>query len=366
MAITTQTLDELFRMMPTGSLDRAMLNNIRSLNILHTPNALLTNKDMPGYTFFTRPQLNMQFDNLRNNRETAALITNKATTVQTYTRCMLDPRLVTGLDFGSTGGMIEGIKCPLIDNYNAFVVPFSNNLISINGFPSMSVPFNDSTPGLYNEVFSMVDGRVFNYGTYDITLNLRNTRGDVSVFLLYIWGIYPSLVFEGKLVPYMDFIEENELDYNTRIYRFVMDHTKRYIRKYACANVATPSGIPIGDFFDIPGDKPYSDANQQLSVRFKCNGFRAFDPIILTDFNDVVTIFNPSMDDSVRESVMVKVPAALRDVFNFERLYPRVNLTTAELEWWCFSSDFVAVTSRFVKANQAADLAAQDAENVGD
>lgn len=364
MALTTLTLDELLSLTPTGSMDRAILNNLKGTNILHTPNSLLFNKDMPGYTFFTRPQLNMQLDNIRNVREIASLINSNPLSVQTYTRTMLDPRLITGLNYKS--GTIRPISCPIIDNLNAFIVPFSNNLLSISGFPSISVPFFDSTPGVYNEVYSIVDGRVINAGTYDITANLRNTRGDVNIFMLYVWGMYMPMVFEGKLIPYLDFITENELDYNTRIYRFVVDHSKRFITKYACANVAAPSGIPIGDFFDIPGDKAYSDANQQLSVRFKCNGFRVFDPIILKDFNDVVKIFNPSMEDGTRENTMIQVPYQLRGVFNFNRLYPRINLSTSELEWWCFSDVFNKVTNAWLKSQSSGSSATTDNTNVGD
>lgn len=354
MALTTLTLDELLSLFPTGSMDRAILNNIRTLNVLHTPNALVNNKDMPGYTFFTRPQLNMQLDNIRNVRELSALNTTNAVSIQTYVRCLLDPRLKEGLNYSS--GAIPPVSCPIIDNMNAFIPTFSNNLLSISGFPSISVPFFDSTPGLYNEVYSMVDGRVLNSGTYDLTMNIRNTKGHVNLVTLYTWAVYMSMVFEGKLVPYLDMITENELDYNTRVYRFVMDSTKRYIEIFSCANVAVPSGIPTGDLFDIPGDKAYIDSNQQLSVRLKCNGFRVFDPIILHDFNRVVCIFNPSMEDDARGDSMVQVPFSLREHFNnAARLYPRINLATRELEWWAFADEFNKITELLLLSMRGAN-----------
>jgi hypothetical protein len=45
----------------------------------------------------------------------------------------------------------------------------------------------------------------------------RNTRGDPIVYLFYVWAFYQSLVFQGLMVPYPDYIVHNRLDYNTRI-----------------------------------------------------------------------------------------------------------------------------------------------------
>lgn len=357
-SVTTQSLDQLFSSMPTGSLDRAILNNLRGINHRQIPGMVPMNKEMPGYTFFVRPQLNMQKDNLRNARKMAPLLTSNRTSIQMYIRCMLDPRLMVGIDYKKKQNDKKGISsipaldCPIVDNQMAFIPLLSNNLTSISGWPSISVPTFTSSPGLYNESYAMVDGRVVNNEVFDITANFRNTRGDPVLYLFYIWALYMSYVFDGRLVPYLDFITENELDYCTRIYRITMDYRKEKITKIAACNAAFPVGVPVGDAFDIPGDKPYSEANREISMRFKCMGVDYFDDILVKEFNQTVAIFNPSMSDQNRDQDMVRIPSALVTRFN-HRGYPRINPATADLEWYVPQTEYENTSTSLI--DQAAD-----------
>lgn len=350
MAILSQTMDEFFSKMPTGTLERAIGMNLRGIDQLQAPGAIPINKDMPGFTFFTRPQLNMQSDNLRNVRQFANLLSRQPVSMQSYIRCMLDPRLQEGISYKGADGRtrpLETLQCPFVDPYNAFIPPLTNNLISISGWPSISAPVNTSTPGLYNESQTMVDGRVINSEAFDITANFRNTRGDVILYMFYTWALYMSMTFEGRLIPYLDFITENEFDCNTRIYRIVTDYTKTRVTKIACTLASLPVGIPTGDAFDIPGDKPYVEANREISMRFACTGVRYFDDLVAYEFNQTVQIFNPSMADSVRPYAMTKVP--LKNNRFFKNLcYPHINLDTAELEWWVMNDIASRITQRYI------------------
>lgn len=336
--IVDKTLDELFTTMPTGSLDKAILNNLSTLNHRMTPNMLPSNRDMPGLVFFVRPQLNMQKDNLRNMRQLSQLLTNNMTSMQTYIRCMLDPRLMTGVSFNT--GSIPSINCPIIDNLNAFITPFTNNCTSMSGWPSISAPTFTSKPGQYNEAFSMVDGRVLNNEAWDLNVNFKNTRGDPILFMLYVWVLYMSFIFEGKLVPYLDFITENELDYCTRIYHITTDYQRRYVTKIAATHASFPIGVPVGDPFNFNAGQPYSEANKDIGVTFRCMGVDYFDTILIKEFNDTVGIFNPGMKDALRSQLMVKIPWSLINSFNFARAYPRINPFTSELEYYVSTQDF--------------------------
>lgn len=331
-SIATVSLDEFFSSMPTGSLDRAILNNLRGINHRQIKGMVPSNKKMSGYTFFVRPQLNLQTDNIRNVRKLTPLLSNKPSSIQRYIRCMLDPRMMESVNFFGQWST-QPLACPLVDNRNPFIPILTNNLETISGWPSISVPTFTSKPGLYNEAYSMVDGRVVNNETFDITANFVNTRGDPTLYLFYVWSLYMSYVFDGRLVPYLDFITENEIDYNTRIYRLVMDSTKEKVVEIAATNAAFPVGVPIGDGFDIGGDKPYIEANKEISMRFRCMGVDYFDDILIKEFNDTVSIFNPSMRDSKRDEDMVRVPTLFINNFN-NRGYPRINPSTSELEWY--------------------------------
>lgn len=337
--ITSQSLDQLFSNMPGGSLDRAILNNLSGINHRLAPSMLPSNRDMPGLVFFTRPQLNMQKDNIRNVRQLSQLLSDEKTSMQTYMRCMLDPRLMTGLTFST--GSIPPIQCPIVDNLQAFIPVLTNNCTSMSGWPSISAPTWSSKPGLYNEVTSMIDGRVLNNEGWDLNVNFRNMRGDPILFMFYIWVLYASMTFEGKLVPYLDFITENEYDYNTRIYHLTTDYTRKYVTKIAACHAAFPVGVPVGDPFNFNAGQPYSEANKDIGMSFRCMGVDYFDTILIKEFNDTVAIFNPNMKTAERQMSMMKIPSTMLGMFNY-RGYPHINTQTSELEWYISISEFNA------------------------
>jgi len=351
--VSNKSLDDVFSAMPTGSLERAILNNLRGINHRQIPGMLPSNRDMPGLTFFTRPQLNMQRDNLRNVRKLSQLLTNVPTSMQTYIRCMLDPRLVTGVSFksseSSNATTIPAISCPIIDNMSAFIPFLTNNTTSQSGWPSISVPTFTSKPGLYNEAYSMVDGRVVNEEVWDLNVNFRNTRGDPILYMFYVWVLYMSFVFEGKLVPYLDFITENEIDYNTRIYRITLDYAKRKVTKMAATHASFPVGVPIGDPFNVSGDQVYSDANQEIGMSFRCHGVDYFDDILVKEFNETVALFNPSMSSDYRSKDMLEIPFASINSYNHQG-YPYIDPKTSELKWFITQKDYTSTSGKALAA----------------
>lgn len=350
-SITSQSMDDLFSSMPTGSLERAILNNLYGFNHRQTPGMVPINKEQPGLTFFVRPQLNMQADNIRNIRQLSLLLSNNPLSMQMYIRCMLDPRLMTGVSFNK-GAAIPKINCPIVDNKSAFFPIFTNSFVSMSGWPDVSVPTFTSDPGLHNEAWSIVDGRVLNSETYDLNVNFRETRGNPVMLQFYAWALYMAGVFEGKLVPYLDMITENEVDYCTRIYRIKLDYKREIVTGIAACGAAFPTGLPIGEGFNVPGDKPFSEANQEITMRFKCMGVNYYDDILVKEFNETVAIFNPGMSDKNRSKYMMKIPKTLIQMFNFKG-YPHINTTTSELEWYVESTDYSAMGTDILKSIKA-------------
>ena len=316
----------------------AMTNNVYGVNHRQTPAAIPINKDRYGYTFFTRPQLNMQRPNLRSVRLFAPLLTTTPLSYERMIRCLLDPRMMIGYgnrekDIEGNNPEGEGITCGLVDNDNAFIPVLTNSITSISGWPDISLPTFSAPEGAYKEGYSLVDGVSVDYTTYDITANFRNSRGDPIVSLFYYWAHYMAHVFEGSLVPYPDMISENEIDYQTRIYRLVMDPTNTKVTRIAACGAAFPLNVPMGGIFDYSNEKPYNDVNANTAINFRAMGFICQDDILIRSFNTTVGIFNRSMRDSRRSLEMVQIPKHLLPVFN-NRGYARINPDTRELEWW--------------------------------
>ncbi len=315
------TVDDLFKISYIGSIQQAIGNSFYGINHRQIPTALLANRERYGYTFFTRPQLNLQSANIRAQRLFYPLLTKDTNTVQNYVRSILDPRVALTLN------------PTLCDPYNGFIPVLTNNLKSISGWDDYIAPTYTSDEGNYKESISFVDGNILNYQTYDIECTFRNTRGDPIIYMIYTWLLYQSFVFEGIMSPYPDMIIENEIDYNTRIYRLVMDKSNTFVRKILATGASFPITLPLGNFFDYTSDSPTNSEIYDFSIRFRCMGITYQDDILIHEFNKVTKIFNPSMRDQNRASDMVKVPKALLVIFN-NRGYPRINPATYELEWY--------------------------------
>lgn len=362
-SIVPYTLDDYFQSTPLGSIERAVGNNLYGFNHRQTPTMVPMNKDSYGLTFFVRPQLNLQSDNVRNYRLFYPLLNENATSIQRYVRCMLDPRLMYNGGFWSDHNQ-SSIISPFVDDANPFISVLTNNLLSISGWPDVVANAFTSKAGVYREEYSLVDDTVKNFSAFDLTATFRNTRGDPIIYMMYIWLHYMAAVFEGTLVPYPDFIVENELDYNTRIYRLVLDQEKRYVKKIAAVGASFPMTVPMGEFFDYSHEKPFNVQTQEFSVRFKCNGVIYQDDLLVRDFNDTVQIFNPSMRDGQRTQFLIKVHPTLLPYFN-NRGYPRINPSNYELEWWVPSELWNSRTSALLQ-NRAMNAIVQDNNESGD
>lgn len=371
--VISSSIDQMLENMPIGSVSKAIGNNLYGINFRQTGNPVPRAKDMYGFTFFTRPQLNLTRMNVTNYRGFYNLLTNNNISYQAFTRLMLDPRLQH----------IDQMTCPFVDMNSPFISILTNNVQSLSGWPDLTVPTYTSEAGLYGEEHSMVDGVTNHYESFDLDVTFKNTKGNPLIYFFYIWIKYQSLVFEGILNPYIDMITENEIDYNTRIYRLVLDQQKRYVTYIGATGASFPTNVPTGSLFDFNVDTPFNTRNTEINIRFRSMGFIAFEDILKLEFNKTTAIFNAGMrkvlesdlgsgsdefkarDDGtivykIAGSNYVKIPHYLAmsmdtSVFsnNFfavnHRAYPYINLITNELEWWVDERRFRQSAQKDVK-----------------
>jgi len=345
--ILNQTLNEYIRTTVNGSPNSAIGENLYGLNLSGSPAMLPASRENRGFLFFTRPQLNLQLDNIRNFRKFAAYTTTDPNRLQTAIRCLLDPRLQAGYKLpnnrsGKPGDLrgVDPQACNLVDPFNGFIPILTNNAIAASGWPDQVVPLYQSDPGLYNERQTMVDGsvRIANTNTIDVTF--RNSRGNPILHMIYVWNLYTSLVFEGLLIPYPDMIAEREIDYNTRIYRITLDKDKRYVSMIMATGASVPSNLPIGMFGDFNIEKPFNEQVRDLSIKFESDGVEFMDDILAWEFNQVSIIHNVYMSDRNRDDYMQKLVPWEFDLF-MHRYYPRIDLQTGEFERWVFREHYV-------------------------
>lgn len=335
------TLDDIFKSTPLGSVDNSIGNVFYGINHRQQPSAVPINKDSFGLTFFTRPQLNLTTLNARSERRFIPLLNTKEASIQRIIRCYLDPRLNN-----------KNVQSPFVDPQNAFMPLLTNHLVSCSGWPDIAIDTYTSKPGAYKEVYSQVDSVFDIYSAYTLTATFRNMVSDPITSLFYIWTLYQSLVFRGIMVPYPDFIVKNEIDYNTRIYRLVLDSNRRYVQKIGCCGAAFPVSVPMGAAFNFENDKPYNLSNNEIQINFNCVGANYQDDIVVGEFNSAVEIFNVNMrerkDQSYRNSNMKKIDIDLLGMFN-NRGYPRINPDSYELEWYVSKEEYFRVMDTYTR-----------------
>lgn len=333
------TIEDVLRYTPVGAPDTAMGSAFYGINHRQTPAPIPLNKDNYGLVFFTRPQLNLSTENIRAERFLGPLLTKQDASIQRIIRMYLDPRL---------GAQDQAIMSPFVDNKNAFMSLLTNHCISCTGWQDVLLDTYTSQPGAYREVYTQTDGVFKNYTTYDISATFRSMAGDPILLLMLVWQFYQAAVFEGKLIPYPDFLVQNEIDYNTRIYRLVLDHTKQYVQKIACTGASFPINTPIGNSFNFEVDTPLNMANKEFTIQFKSVGARYMDDIVVHDFNKVVGIFNPSMrlSDMSKSKDMVKVHMSELYLFN-NMGYPYIQPNTKELQWYVSVADYNRISSAY-------------------
>src|ERR1700752_1145256 len=349
------SIDDILQSTSIGSLDKAIGNNLFGINHEQLPSAVPGNRERQGFLFFVRPQLNLQHDNIANSRKLMPLASDRSvdgtrdgsTSIHRFIRTTLDPRLMVGYQLGNTN--IPRIECPLVNNNMAFIPVLTNNVTKASGWPDPVVPLFTSKTGRYDESFTMVDGLVENYGQYSIDCTFRNTSMDPILYMFYIWTLYMSYVFQGKLVPYPDFITDNRIDYNTRLFRIRLDRNRYKVTKIMSTGPAIPVASSVGQFGDLDMDETFSSANKDIMVRFQCMGFEIFDDILIYEFNAIVQMFKSEMKDSFRDNEMIAIPRSLGRIFQ-HRAYPRINPDSHVMEWWVDRSLFNIRSQAFLQS----------------
>jgi len=230
----------------------------------------------------------------------------------------------------------------LVDPYMPFIPVLTNNVTSVSGWPDLVLPTFTSKEGVRREQWSIGDGPVEILEAFDLDCTFRNTKDEPIMQMMQVWINYIANVFEGLMSPYLDFIIENEIDYNTRIYRLVLDESKQYVKKIASTGASFPLNDPTGKFYDLVKGKNYNDQTREINIKFKCNGAMYNDDITVKEFNETSAIFNPEVRKMLRgkEHSLVKVPAELAEYFN-HRTYPVISTHNLKLDWWVDSNSMI-------------------------
>ena len=248
-------------------------------------NTTINNHVISGYTFITRPDLMMVSSNLKLDRTLYSLVSNSAQNYGTSIRGYLDPNLYNRPD--SVWRSLLN-NCPYINNESPFIVPLSNCLRSISGFPDFVLDTLTTSSGWFEEDQTTASGSDFLCRSYDLSLEFIDIPGSYILALLYSWVRYVALATLDRIMVYRKYIWERVLCYTSSIYRFVLDPSRRQIIGGCKCTGCFPKTVPLGAYFDVNEKEHYVHAAERVSCIWQANNVEYFDYMILKDFNSVV------------------------------------------------------------------------------
>lgn len=238
------------------------------------------NHEVAGLTFITRPKLNLTTTSLRQDPTMSTMASVDPLSFPFSIRCYLDSKF-------AQWDKISGIASlsPFVNSDVPFIVPLTNCLQSITGFPSFDIDTETSNGGWFGEDQTIAKGSDMNMRTYELNATFRDFQGGYIMAMFLYWARYIALVTKGITVAYPEDIIARRLNYTCSIYRFVLDPSRRFITKWAKATGCFPKSVPIGSAFDIPGRENYIHATQEITIPFVANTIEMMDPRIFADFN---------------------------------------------------------------------------------
>ena len=322
---------------PLKALSTSTYYGINMTGSMTVPNP---QRDQTGLVFFTRPRLNLSYDNTVNDRILGTLVNTDKRSVESIVRSYLDP-------VGHAGRpgrqQMDYWGSDIVDPKNPFITCMTNLCQTLSGWPDQITDTYKTKPGLYKEEHIQYDSFADNYSSYSLSGTFYNPVGKPISYMSRIWQRYGALVKIGDVDPYPEHLFENEMDYNTRIYRLTLDLTRTYITGIAACGAAIPTTNNAGTQFDYNAEDIATDGQFTTNITFECVGAMYNDPILMVEFNEVVTMFNPLMADNTRKTHYVKLSLRERMFLNF-KAYPRINIKNSELEWWCSKTDYANYT----------------------
>lgn len=338
-ALYAAVTESSFRGSAAGSF-QSMWQAILSRVDRYGYNPMPPNHEVAGLTFITRPKLNFASSSLSQDRVLATLATLDPQSLPFSIRCYLDTKF-------STRSTILPLAetCPFFNSDLPFIIPLTNCLQTISGFPDFNIDAETTEGGFFGEDQTFAKGSDMNMRTYDLSLTFRDIQGGYIMAMFIYWTRYIALVTRGLVMAYPEDIIARRLNYTCSIYRLILDPSRRFVVKWAKATGCWPASVPIGNAFNIGERENYLHAASQFTIPFKANAIEYMDPIIFRDFNSIVDKF--AGQDWKRNRKVAAATAAN----NFAGI-PYLNVGEHgfnELQFWCAQEELTDPFDAIIK-----------------
>lgn len=341
------SLEQLSRSMGYGTYKGQAADMFQGYNYRANGLASPGNTDQTGYTFITRCECNLTDANISQDRHLTPLLTDNSYTVQRAIRALLDPHCED-----------NGYGTPLINNKHAFFTILTNTITDVSGWPDNTMPDYVEQEGIVGEQIAMADGYYTFRGAFDLTCSFVNTEGAPVLKLIDTQLRYMENVISNLMNPYPENNIENRLDYTSRMYRLIMDPSRRFVQHIMANGYQYPKTNPWGAIANFSSADNFDRSNERVNIQFRSVGAQYNDPILPWEFNATVAMFNPDLEivetpagmqalveGKVRlknGAAYVQIPNDQLDYYNF-KCYPIIHPATWELMWFLERDKYLEV-----------------------
>lgn len=316
-------LSESFKSAGLGPTTATVSNFLSRLD-RHGTALLPANTLNYGYTFITRPRLNMTEGNLRQYPVLSSLLNTDPNSVSFMIRMLLDTRLHRNkrINYGGGATAVKSYKdneaatlsdiaktSPLLDIENPFFTPLCNGLKGISGWPDFNLAEETTEGDFHSGDFTFIKGSDYNNKTQELSLEFKDVQGSIILATFYYWCLYMALQAKGVVMAYGDDIYLQRLNYTVSIYRFITDPSRKHIVWWAKATGCFPKSVPIGALFNVNQNEVSISSAHEFSVPFVANDIKYNDPGIILDFNTLVSSYCPDMAEIKEGNSYVDNPA---------------------------------------------------------
>ena len=368
------TLDTLSRMAGAGTQSSKHQDIFYGINQFSQLPEVPFHKEAQGLVFFTRPDLNLNYDNISQVRQMTHLLVQDTNTPMNAVKLVLDPTT----QLGGVPPILRNaqrftkhlpkhwsvINSPLVDWRSPYINLLSNTCMSLSNPPDIGVENYTSPEGKFKEQWLMVDDVVNQNSSYNLTATFMNPKGNGVQMLFLTWILYMSFLRSGHMTAHPHNRWLNRMDYFTRIERFKFDESGTRIVQWFHTGAAVPTSINIGEGFGLQREDPYDTKSKEISAQFNCVGAVYNDPIQLWEFNLRQMKWNSDLLEGKRQEKMYKVPPDDRALLN-NLGYPLINLATFEMEWWVYKEDYERATKGIYPKGRMDQIANFTKQSVG-
>lgn len=276
-----------------------------------------------GYTFITRPKLNLSPGATKHDNILGLLMTTTPNSPLHAIRCLLDTKYCIAPKTRN-----YAMRCEMIDIKSPFIKLLTNCSRSHSGWPDLNAEPDTTEGGFFNEDQTAFLGYDELNRTYDLSIEFEDIQGGHVMALFVYWFLYMAQLKRGRLYPYAEDLDMRRLCYTCSIYRFLLDPSKRVIVAWAKATGCFPKSVPLGAMFNVNSGEVHVSSAQRFSIPFTANKIEYNTPLILTDFNTVTKRFHPNITEGLQ--------APINDVsYNFVgRPYVKVENGAYRLVWY--------------------------------